>query len=206
MKRKIFTVLIMLGILLFIGGCAGVKSAKVSVSPATAKPSAAKPAALSLPVAKGSKVDYDDKIGFEEFPFIKDGNTVITIEGDIRRIFTSDPEGKSPLAMIRHYEEAIQNMGGEILYKTRTPKEGEMGGKKLTELFKTRRIDRGLGTYQFTYTAFPGGNEKEGMTEFLSAVVKKGTAEMYVYVASGKGAWAANTMANTYTEIVTVNK
>ena len=160
MKRKIFTVLIMLGILLFIGGCAGVKSAKVSVSPATAKPSAAKPAALSLPVAKGSKVDYDDKIGFEEFPFIKDGNTVITIEGDIRRIFTSDPEGKSPLAMIRHYEEAIQNMGGEILYKTRTPKEEEMGGKKLTELLKPDASTGDWGPTSLPTPPFPGGSKK----------------------------------------------
>lgn len=204
MKRKIFTVLIMLGILLLFGACAGTKSATVSVSPA--KASTAKAAPLSLPVAKGSKVVYDDKIGFEEFSFIMDENNLTTIEGDIRRIFTQDPEGKSPLAMIRHYEEAIKNMGGGILFKTRTPKEEEMGGEKLTELFKTHRVDRGLSTDVFTYTHFPNGNEKEGITEFLSAVVKKGTSEMHVYVASGKGAWAANTLDNTYTEIVTVNK
>jgi hypothetical protein len=129
-------------------------------------------------------------------------NTVTVLEGEIRRIWFENPEGSSPLEIIRFYENSIKNKSGEIFFKTREPKSLSIQGKKLSDYFKTHRIDRGLSTYVFSHTDFPG----RGMTEYICGKIMDGTSEVYVIVTSGKGAWAASQQHITFSEIVIIKK
>lgn len=152
-----------------------------------------------ISIYEGSKVIYDDQIGFEEFPQLISDDSVKSFDGLIRRQWCQAPDERSPLEIIRNYEQAIREKGGEILFITREPQSVEIDEEKLSDYFKTHRRDRGLATRVFSYTYFPGE-----MSEFLSARITAPDAEYYLTIASGRGHRAARQDNITFFEIVTL--
>jgi len=148
---------------------------------------------------EGSSLIYDDHVGFEELPFLVSDDSVRIFEGSIRRQWCQAPDGRSPLEVIRNYEHAVKAMGGELLFITSDPQSVEVKGKKLSEIFKLHRRDRGLATNVFSYAHFPGE-----MSEFLTARIQAPDATYYLTIASGRGHWAARQDNRTFFEIVTM--
>lgn len=148
-----------------------------------------------ISIYEGSKVIYDYQVGFEEFPLLVSDDSVRTFEGRIRRQWCQAPDDRSPLEIIRNYQQAIREMGGELLFITRDPQSIEVEGKKLSEYFKYHRLDR---DYSFNY--FP----EETMSEFLTARIETPDATYYLAIASGKGSRVPNEDHRTYFEIVTL--
>lgn len=72
-----------------------------------------------VPVYSGSKIAYDDQLGYDEF-FVCTGiddeeRSVITrIEGYIQHRFCYAPEGRTPFEIIKNYEEAVIKKGGTV--------------------------------------------------------------------------------------------
>lgn len=152
-----------------------------------------------IPVYAGSDIRYDDQIGFEEFAFVVDDSTVQSTEGVIRRIFCRAPEGRSPLEIIRNYESAVNEMGGSILFVTRSPQEIEIGEKKFSDVFSQNRRNYGLATSHLTHTGFPGR-----VTEYLAARVSAADKDVYVVLAAGQGSRGSREQTRTFFELVTL--
>lgn len=153
-----------------------------------------------IPIYTGSDIRYDDKMGFEELSFIVDESTIQTTEGVLRRLFCRAPEGRSPLEIIRNYEKAINDMGGAVIFLSRNPKEIDIDGQKFKDIFSNNRMDRGLSTYHFTHTSFPND-----ITEYLVGRIKfADTADVYIIVAAGRGAWASSENNRTFYELITL--
>ena len=152
-----------------------------------------------LPIYEGSELIYDDQFGFEELPVVLGEDTVNNIEGYIRRLWLKAPEGRSPYEIIRNYEEAVENINGQILFKSRDPQAIVIEDTYFSEYFSTIRQDRGLATNVFTHSYFP-----EESSEYLVAKATVNQVENYIIVAAGKGHWAAGQGEETYYEIVFV--
>ena len=154
---------------------------------------------LIIPLYSGSDIRYDDQIGFEEFPLIMNDSTVQNTEGVLRRVFCRAPEGRSPLEIIKNYENAIKEDGGVVLFISRNPKDIVINDQKFGELFRKNRKDLGLSTYVFTHTTFP-----ELVTEYLLGKLSTTDKDIYIIVAAGPGAWAASEHNRTFYELVTL--
>ncbi len=152
-----------------------------------------------ISIYEGSRVVYDDKPGFEEYPVVTGDSDVTIVEGVLRRQWCQTPEGCSPLEIIRNYKSAIRSRGGEILFSTRDPQSTEIFDESLTDYFKTHRRDRGLSTSVFSYTHFPGE-----MSEYIVGKVLTGESDVYIIIASGYGHWAARQDNVTFFELVTL--
>jgi len=152
-----------------------------------------------IPVYSGSDIRYDDQIGFEEFSFIINETTVQNTEGVLRRFFCRAPEGRSPLEIIKNYENAIKEDGGSILFISRKPKEIVIDGEKFSDIFRKNRKSRGLSTYVFTHTDFPNT-----VTEYLAGKLSTPDKDVYIIVAAGPGAWAASEDNRTFYELITL--
>lgn len=68
---------------------------------------------------KGSKLIFNDDIGYETHYFLSDETSVKTIDGEMNRRFCSVPEGISPLEIIKNYEHALKTKGGTIIHLSR---------------------------------------------------------------------------------------
>ncbi len=152
-----------------------------------------------ISIYEGSRVIYDDQIGFEEFPQLVSDDSVITLEGIIRRQWCQAPDDRSPLEVIKNYEAAIKSMGGELLFITRDPQSIEIDNEKIAKYFNLHRKNRGLATNVVSYNKFP-----TGMSEFLTARITAPDKEYYLTIASGRGHSAARQADRTYFEIVTL--
>lgn len=152
-----------------------------------------------ISIYSGSEVIFDDRVGFEEMPVVMNESTVSGMEGILRRQWVRAPEGRSPLEVIRNYERAIAERGGEVLYITREPGSVEIDDISLADYFKTNRQDRGLATRVFSYTHFPGE-----MTEYLTGKLTTPDADVYLLLAAGRGHQAARQSDITFFEIVTL--
>lgn len=150
-----------------------------------------------VPVYEGSELIYDDNFGFEELPVILGEDTVNLMEGYIRRLWFKAPEGRSPYEVIRNYEAAIENIDGQILFKSRDPQEIEIDDMNFYDYYNSTRQDRGLATNVFSFTYFP-----EELTEYMVSKVAVDQTENYIIVAAGKGHWAASQDNLTYFEII----
>ena len=64
----------------------------------------------------GSKLIYDDDIGFETHYYLTGPESQKSIDGNIRRQFCEVPDGVSAYEVIKNYESAIQSKGGTIIY------------------------------------------------------------------------------------------
>lgn len=152
-----------------------------------------------LPIYEGSELIYDDQFGFEELPIIFEEDNVDRVEGYIRRLWLKAPEGRSPYEIIRNYEAAVENINGQILFKTRDPQSIEIDEVDFEEYYNTLRQDRGMATRVFSYRHFP-----EDLSEYLLAKATVNQVENYIIVAAGKGHWAANQAEDSYYELVFV--
>jgi outer membrane protein OmpA-like peptidoglycan-associated protein len=152
-----------------------------------------------VPIYEGSELIYDDQFGFEELPVVLGEDTVNKVEGYIRRLWLKAPEGRSPYEIIRNYEAAVENINGQILFKSRDPQTIEIEELYFSEYFSTIRQDRGLATNVFTHSYFP-----EELSEYLVSRATVNQVENYIIVAAGKGHWAASQEEDTYYEIVFV--
>lgn len=152
-----------------------------------------------ISIYEGSRLIYDDRLGFEEYPIVIDGSAISLKQGILRRQWCRAPEGRSPLEVIRNYESAIRQKGGEILFSTRDPQSLEIEEEKLAEYFTSNRLGRGLATNVFSYTYFPGL-----MSEFLVGKIATPGSDVYLTIATGRGHNAARENDITFFEIVTL--
>ncbi len=152
-----------------------------------------------ISIYEGSKVIYDDQIGFEEFPLLVSDDSVMTVEGIIRRQWCQAPDSRSPFEVIRNYEQVIRNMKGELLFVTGDPQSIKIDNEKIAKYFNLHRKNRGLATNVVSYHKFP-----TGMSEFLTARITSPDEEYYLTIASGRGHSAARQADKTYFEIVTL--
>ena len=93
-------------------------------------------------------------------PVIINDSTVRNVEGYIRRLFCSAPEGRSQLEVRRNYENAIKESGGSILFINRNPQAIRIKGNRFEDIFLKHRSN-----HQPAYEAiiFP-----KNVTEYLS--------------------------------------
>ena len=196
---------VLLGIpaaLLIVTGCATVAA---PVGETVEAPSGlhAQPqeAADLLPIFADAEVRYDDRIGFEEYFILLSDEEVATVAGTIRRQFCRPEEGRSPLEIIRFYQQTIEDLGGTILYQTRDARSVEVDGETLVTYFRKERLERGLSTYVWDHTQFPG----RAMSEYLSAIVPVGDGEAYVVVAAGRPDREVPEFRGARFELVTVD-
>ncbi len=129
-----------------------------------------------IPLFAGSKVRFDRRIGYEELPIIIDNSSFEIFWGTIRRSFLIIPEGRSPLEVIRNYEQAITNSGGHIIFKSRAAQEINIEGHEFKDLFTMTR----LGQNDYAYWRFP-----ENAKEYLAGKIKMASTDVYVVVAAG---------------------
>ncbi len=129
-----------------------------------------------IPIYPESKVLYDNQIGYEEIPIIMSDSSFEILDGTIRRIFMRIPEGRSPLEVVKNYERAIINSGGEIIFKTRAAQEIDIEEHKFEDLFDMTRPDQNT----YAYWEFPGDAK-----EFLSGKIDLAGTEVYISVAAG---------------------
>lgn len=149
---------------------------------------------------EGSEIIYDDMIGYEELPVLVNDSTVSVVEGVILRQWCEAPEGRSPLEIIKNYENAIKSTGGEILFTTRDPESLEINERAFADYFSENRRGRGLSTgNEFSFTKFP-----EEINEYLAGKIITSDKEVYIIVAAGKGHWAADQDNTTFFELITL--
>ena len=146
---------------------------------------------LILPLYSGSKIRDDYKIGFEELPVIINDSTVRNVEGYIRRLFCSAPEGRSQLEVRRNYENAIKESGGSILFINRNPQAIRIKGNRFKDIFLKHRTNRNA----YEDMVFPNY-----VTEYLSGKLSTTDKDVYVIIAVGH----AGSLQSTYYEIITV--
>ena len=152
-----------------------------------------------ISVYEGSSIIFDDKIGYAEMPVVMNDTTVEVVEGILRRLWCKAPEGRSPLEIIRNYENAIRAREGEILFITREPKAVEIEDRKLGDYFKNNRKDRGLAPKVFSYHHFP-----VEMSEYMTARISTPNSDVYILIGAGEGHWAAQEKGLVYFELITL--
>ncbi len=148
---------------------------------------------------EGSSVQFDDLIGFEEFPVVMDNSTVTIVDGIIRRQFCRAPEGRSPLEIMRNYEATIQQMNGEILFRSREPGSVEIDGNVLQTILAAHRPERGLAANVMSYTRF-----YLNWTDVMTARISMGAKDAYVIIVAGRGEAAARQQDRTFYELITI--
>ena len=146
---------------------------------------------LIIPIYSGSKIRDDYKIGFEELPVIINDSTVRNVEGYIRRLFCSAPEGRSQLEVRRNYENAIKESGGSILFINRNPQAIRIKGNRFKDIFLKHRTNRNA----YEDMVFPNY-----VTEYLLGKLSTTDKDVYVIIAVGH----AGSSKGTYYEIITV--
>ena len=142
----------------------------------------------------GSKLMYDDDIGFETHYYLTGPNSHEAIDGKIRRQFCKAPEGVSAYEIIKNYEKAIQSKGGTIIYLSRKAKtyKDEETGKTIwfmRELFANGRLNHGA----YSYLQLPNYAQDY-------VVGKISTAENDIYISLA----AAQIEKNVYYTVVTI--
>jgi len=68
---------------------------------------------------KGSKLIFDDDIGFETHYYLTSDASQEAIDGKMNRKFCSAPSGVSTYEIIKNYEKAISSKGGTIIHLSR---------------------------------------------------------------------------------------
>ncbi|MCB2197498.1 MAG: OmpA family protein [Bacteroidetes bacterium] len=143
----------------------------------------------------GSKLVYDDDIGFETHYYLTSPNSHEAIDGKIRRQFCKAPEGVSAYEIIKNYEKAIQSKGGTIIHLSRSAKiyKDEETGKTvrfMKDLFAKGRLDHSAS---YSYLQLPNYAQDY-------VVGKISTAENDIYISVA----AAQIEKNVYYTVVTL--
>lgn len=129
------------------------------------------------PVYPGSKVVYDDDIGYDVF-YICPGKTsdgkieAKKIEGYIRHRFCYAPGKRSPLEIIKNYEEAISKKGGSVLPSSNT-------NECIKAFMKKGHPRHGMQNYEYMQLPNRAYN-------YFSGKIPTDTFDYYVFVVAGK--------------------
>lgn len=143
---------------------------------------------------KGSKVLFDDNIGFETHYYLNSATSHKSIDGKIRRQFCELSEDISTYEVIKNYEKAILSKGGEVIHLSRSAK---------------RYVDEDSGErVKFTQELFTHGRKANGGYAYLQlpnfaqdyVVGKVSTVENDIFISVA----SAVVEGITYYELVTV--
>lgn len=142
----------------------------------------------------GSKLVYDDDIGFETHYYLTSPNSHEAIDGKIRRQFCKAPEGVSAYEIIKNYEKAIQSKNGTIIHlsrKAKIYKDKETGETIwfIKKLFAKGRLNHGA----YSYLQLPNYAQ-----DYVSGKISTAENDIYISVA------AAQIEKNVYYTIVTL--
>lgn len=142
----------------------------------------------------GSKLVYDDDIGFETHYYLTSPNSHEAIDGKIRRQFCKAPEGVSAYEIIKNYEKAIQSKNGTIIHLSRKAKiyrDKETGETIwfIKKLFASGRLNHGA----YSYLQLPNYAQ-----DYVSGKISTAENDIYISVA------AAQIEKNVYYTIVTL--
>ncbi|MCK4662796.1 MAG: OmpA family protein [Bacteroidales bacterium] len=130
-----------------------------------------------MPAYSGSSCYHDDKMGYNEF-YVCTGKTsgdtaiIKKIEGYVHHRFCYAPGGRSPLEIIKNYEEAISQNSGTIFPKSNT--------RECIKAFMKKGHPSHYQT-KYEYMQLPSmGNY------YLSGKIPKDTVDYYVCVVAGR--------------------
>ncbi|MEE4198548.1 MAG: OmpA family protein [Bacteroidales bacterium] len=142
----------------------------------------------------GSKLVYDDDIGFETHYYLTGPNSHEAIDGKIRRQFCKAPEDVSAYEIIKNYEKAIQSKGGTIIHLSRSAKiyKDEETGKTIwfmRELFAKSRLNHSA----YSYLQLPNYAQ-----DYVVGKISTPENDIYISVA------AAQIEKNVYYTVVTL--
>lgn len=142
----------------------------------------------------GSKLVYDDDIGFETHYYLTGPNSHEAIDGKIRRQFCKAPEGVSTYEIIKNYEKAIQSKNGTIIHLSRSAKtyKDEETGETIwfmRKLFANGRLNHGA----YSYLQLPNYAQ-----DYVAGKISTAENDIYISVA------AAQIEKNVYYTIVTL--
>ncbi|MFO7939135.1 MAG: OmpA family protein [Bacteroidales bacterium] len=143
----------------------------------------------------GSKLMYDDDIGFETHYYLTGPNSHEAIDGKIRRQFCKAPGGVSTYEIIKNYEKAIQSKNGTIIHlsrKAQSYKDKETGKtiRFMKNLFAKGRYNHNVS---YPYIQLPNFAK-----DYISGKISTAENDIYISVA------AAVVESKTYYTIVTV--
>jgi len=129
------------------------------------------------PIYPGSSVWSDDKIGYGEFyvctgKISDDTAKIERIEGYVRIRFCYAPAGRSPLEIIKNYEEAVSKKGGTVLNSS---KSSECKSAFLKKGHFGRRMDK------WEYVRFP-----HNIHYYFSGKIPTDTVDYFVNVIAGR--------------------
>ena len=154
-----------------------------STTPSESKPPMGerpKASDLVIPVFKNSKVDYDDRIGYEEYSIPTSGSSVAHVEGTIRRKFCTPPTGFSPLEIVRFYQQFVEGNKGKTLYQSRDPRSVRINNESLWAHFSKQRIPwAGRRSYSYNELA-------NGLSDFYVGKIYTDVNELFIVVAAGR--------------------
>lgn len=152
---------------------------------------------LFLPLYEASQIRADSLFGYAELPIIIDERTILYQEGYLRRIFCQAPENRSPLEIIKNYEQAIKEEGGKIIFTSRKAQEITIEDRTFQEIFQEARQDPGYSTEVASQYNFPST-----ITDYLVAKIQTPDKEIYLILAAGPGFWAANEDDKSFYELI----
>jgi len=125
----------------------------------------------------GSSLSYNDKLGFGEF-YVSTGKTsdgkpkITKIEGYIHNRFFRAPEGRSALEIIKNYEKAVTESGGQVLFSGQS-QEG-------IKAFMKANGHPGHGLTDYNYMVFKA-------YQYFCGIIHSEDVDYFVVVAAGKG-------------------
>ena len=130
-----------------------------------------------VPIYSGSRVFYDDKIGYDEFyvctGISSDGKMIIKkMEGYIRHRFCYAPAGRSAFEIIKNYEEAISQKGGSVLHSSKNR-------ECINAFMKKGHPNHGMQNFEYMQLRNRAGY-------YISGKIPADTADYYVCVVLGR--------------------
>ncbi|MGC9375477.1 MAG: OmpA family protein [Bacteroidales bacterium] len=143
----------------------------------------------------GSKLVYDDNIGFETHYYLTGPNSHEAIDGKIQRQFCKAPEGVSAYEIIKNYEKAIQTKNGTIIHLSRSAKtyKDEETGETIwfmRDLFAKGRLNH---SSSYSYLQLPNYAQ-----DYVAGKISTAENDIYISVA------AAQIEKNVYYTLVTL--
>lgn len=132
---------------------------------------------------QGSKLVYDDDIGFETHYYLTSPNSHEAIDGNIRRQFCKAPEDVSAYEIIKNYEKAIQSKGGTIIHLSRSAKiyKDEETGKTIRfmrDFFAKGRLDHSTS---YSYLQLPNYAQ-----DYVVGKISTAENDIYISVAAAQ--------------------
>lgn len=126
---------------------------------------------------QGSKVEFDDAIGFEKHHILVNDTLVQVVEGNVRRQFCYAPAKKSSYEIIKNYEKAIKVKGGSIINISDKAGKIEIGDDYFVrDLFTKERITR---YNPYSYLQLPNY-----ANDYLAGKISTSKHDIYITIAA----------------------